>query len=69
MSAVGEKKAELLESLNDLKEDIKTLNQNIAEFETIVDSIQTEDDIIHCMEFDVEEGLKHIELFFDKASG
>ncbi len=50
-------------SIAELKEDISTLNNNISEFEKILDSINSEEDIEKYMYFDIENGLKHIELY------
>ena len=51
------------ENLAELKEDIATLNSNIAEMEKILDTIQSDEDLLKHEDFDIEKGLKIIALF------
>ena len=60
---VEAKKQYLIDNIEQLKEEIEILQKNIAEFEQILDKIQTEDDIEKCKDFDIERGLNIIELF------
>ena len=58
-----EKKAEIRKNIKELKEDIKILNKNISEFESVLDKVNSFDEMKQYEEMDIEKGLKHIELF------
>ena len=58
-----EKKEEIRKNIEELKEDIKILNKNISEFESVLDKVNSFDEIKQCEDVDIEKGLKHIELF------
>ena len=58
-----EKKAEIRKNIKELKEDIKILNKNISEFESVLDKVNSFDEIKQYEDVDIEKGLKHIELF------
>ena len=58
-----EKKAEIRKNIEELKEDIKVLNKNISEFESVLDKVNSFDEMEQYKEMDIEKGLKHIELF------
>ena len=58
-----EKKAEIRKAIEELKEDIKVLNKNISEFESVLDKVNSFDEMKQYEEMDIEKGLKHIELF------
>ena len=58
-----EKKAEIRKAIEELKEDIKVLNKNISEFESVLDKVNSFDEIKQYDEVDIEKGLKHIEIF------
>ena len=58
-----EKKAEIRKNIEELKEDIKILNKNISEFESVLDKVNSIDEMKQYEEMDIEKGLKHIELF------
>ena len=58
-----EKKAEIRKNIEELKEDIKILNKNISEFESVLDKINSFDEMKQYEEMDIEKGLKHIEIF------
>ena len=58
-----EKKAEIRKNIEELKEDIQILNRNISEFESILDKVNSIDEMEQYKEMDIEKGLKHIELF------
>lgn len=58
-----EKKAEIRKAIEELKEDIKVLNGNISEFESVLDKVNSFDEMEQYKEMDIEKGLKHIELF------
>lgn len=58
-----EKKAEIRKNIEELKEDIKILNKNISEFESVLDKVNSFDEMKQYEEMDIEKGLKHIELF------
>ena len=58
-----EKKAEIRKNIEELKEDIKILNKNISEFESVLDKVNSFDEIKQYEDVDIEKGLKHIELF------
>ena len=58
-----EKKAEIRKDIEELKEDIKILNKNISEFESVLDKVNSFDEMKQYEEMDIEKGLKHIELF------
>ena len=56
-------KAETRKNIEELKEDIKILNNNISEFESVLDKVNSFDEIKQYEDVDIEKGLKHIELF------
>ena len=58
-----EKKKEIRKNIEELKEDIKILNKNISEFESVLDKVNSFDEMKQYEEMDIEKGLKHIELF------
>ena len=58
-----EKKAEIRKNIEELKEDIKILNKNISEFESVLDKVNSFDEMEQYKETDIEKGLKHIEIF------
>ena len=58
-----EKKEEIRKNIEELKEDIKILNKNISEFESVLDKVNSIDEMEQYKEMDIEKGLKHIELF------
>lgn len=58
-----EKKKEIRKAIEELKEDIKVLNGNISEFESVLDKVNSFDEMKQYEEMDIEKGLKHIELF------
>lgn len=58
-----EKKAEIRKNIEELKEDIQILNRNISEFESVLDKVNSIDEIEQYEEVDIEKGLKHIEIF------
>ena len=58
-----EKKAETRKNIEELKEDIQILNRNISEFESVLDKVNSFDEMKQYEEMDIEKGLKHIELF------
>ena len=58
-----EKKAEIRKAIEELKEDIRILNRNISEFESVLDKVNSFDEMKQYEEMDIEKGLKHIELF------
>lgn len=58
-----EKKAEIRKNIEELKEDIKILNKNISEFESVLDKVNSIDEMKQYEEMDIEKGLKHIEIF------
>ena len=58
-----EKKEEIRKNIEELKEDIKVLNKNISEFESVLDKVNSIDEMEKYKEMDIEKGLKHIELF------
>ena len=58
-----EKKEEIRKAIEELKEDIKILNNNISEFESVLDKVNSFDEMKQYEEMDIEKGLKHIELF------
>ena len=58
-----EKKAEIRKNIEELKEDIKILNKNISEFESVLDKVNSFDEMEQYKEMDIEKGLKHIEIF------
>ena len=62
---IKERKAKAYEQLAAIKEEIKILNANIAEFENILEKINTEEDLEKYSddEFDIEKGLNIIQLF------
>ena len=58
-----EKKAETRKNIEELKEDIKILNKNISEFESVLDKVNSFDEMEQYKEMDIGKGLKHIEIF------
>lgn len=58
-----EKKAEIRKNIEELKEDILILNRNISEFESVLDKVNSFDEMEQYKEMDIENGLKHIEIF------
>ena len=58
-----EKKAQIRKNIEELKEDIQILNRNISEFESILDKVNSIDEMEQYKEMDIEKGLKHIEIF------
>ena len=62
---IKERKAKAYEQLAALKEEIKILNANIAEFEKLLEKINTEEDLEKYSDddFDIEKGLNIIQLF------
>ena len=58
-----EKKEEIRKIIEELKEDIKVLNKNIYEFESVLDKVNSFDEMEQYKEMDIEKGLKHIEIF------
>ena len=62
---IKEIKAKAHEQLAALKEEIKILNANIAEFEKVLEKINTEEDLEKYSDddFDIEKGLNIIQLF------
>ena len=58
-----EKKEEIRKNIEELKEDIKILNNNISEFESVLDKLNSFDEIKQYEDVDIEKGLKHIEIF------
>ena len=58
-----EKKAEIRKNIEELKEDIEILNKNISEFESVLDKVNSFDEMKQYEEMDIEKGLKHIEIF------
>ena len=58
-----EKKEEIRKNIEELKEDIKILNKNISEFESVLDKVNSFDEMEQYREMDIEKGLKHIEIF------
>ena len=62
---IKERKAKAYEQLAALKEEIKILNANIAEFEKVLEKINTMEDLEKYSDddFDIEKGLYIIQLF------
>ena len=62
---IKERKAKAYEQLAAIKEEIKILNANIAEFEKLLEKINTEEDFEKYSDddFDIEKGLNIIQLF------
>ncbi len=60
--AVEEKKQKWCEEIAQVKREIEILKKNVDEFEQIVNSIKTEEDLEKYKDFDVEKGLEMIEL-------
>ena len=58
-----EKKEEIRKNIEELKEYIKILNKNISEFESVLDKVNSFDEMKQYEEMDIEKGLKHIEIF------
>ena len=52
------------DELQRLKDDIRVLNSNIDEAEKLIDLVKTKEDLDNLTDFDIEKGLKIIELFF-----
>ena len=55
-----EKKAEIRKNIEELKEDIKVLNKNISEFESVLDKVNSFDEMKQYEEMDIGKDLKHI---------
>ena len=55
-----EKKTEIRKTIEELKEDIKILNKNISEFESVLDKINSFDEMKQYEEMDIVKGLKQI---------
>lgn len=60
--AVEEKKQKWREEIAQVRREIEILKKNVDEFEQIVNSIKTEEDIEKNKDFDIEKGLEMIEL-------
>ena len=60
---IEEMKKQSCEYIAQLEEEIEILKGNIAEFNQIIEKIQTEDDLEKYKDFDIEKGLNIIELF------
>ena len=62
---IKERKSKAYEQLAALKEEIKILNANIAEFEKVLEKINTEEDLEKYSDddLDIEKGLNIIQLF------
>ena len=58
-----EKKEEIRKNIEELKEDIKILNKNISEFESVLGKVNSFDEMEQYEGMDIEKGLKHIEIF------
>ena len=58
-----EKKEEIRKNIEELKEYIQILNRNISEFESVLDKVNSIDEMEQYKEMDIEKGLKHIVLF------
>ena len=58
-----EKKKKKKKNIEELKEDIKILNKNISEFESVLDKVNSFDEMEQYEGMDIEKGLKHIEIF------
>ena len=58
-----EKKAEIRKNIKELKEDIKILNKNISEFESVLDKVNSFDEMEQYEGMNIEKCLKHIEIF------
>ena len=58
-----EKLEKLKTAISELKDDISTLNRNIEQFEEIMETINSEEDLQKHSNFDIEHGLNHIRLF------
>ena len=52
------------DELQRIKDDIRVLNSNIDEAEKLIDQVKTKEDLDNLTDFDIEKGLKIIELFF-----
>ena len=57
-----EKKQKWREEIAQVRREIEILKENVDEFEQIVNSIKTEEDLEKYKDFDVEKGLEMIEL-------
>lgn len=57
------KKKEITIALEELKEDIEVLKKNISEMESILETVNSPEDAAAHIDFDIEKGLKHIEIF------
>ena len=53
-------KAETRKNIEELKEDIKILNKNISEFESVLDKVNSFDEIKQYEDVDIEKGLKQV---------
>lgn len=60
--AVEEKKQKWREEIAQVRREIKILKKNVDEFEQIVNSIKTDEELEKYKDFDVEKGLEMIEL-------
>ena len=59
---VEEIKEDMFCYLSQLEEEIKILKNNIEEFKKILENVKTYYDVEKCKYFDIEKGLKMIEL-------
>lgn len=59
---VEEKKQKWYEEIAQVRKEIEILRKNVDEFEQIVNSIKTEEDLEKYKDFDVEKGLEILEL-------
>ena len=59
---VEEKKQKWREEIAQVRREIEILKKNVDEFEQIVNSIKTEEDIEKYKNFDIGKGLEMIEL-------
>lgn len=60
--AVEEKKQKWREEIAQVRRESEILKKNVNEFEQIVNSIKTEEDLEKYKDFDIEKGLEMIEL-------
>ena len=58
-----EKKAEISTNIEALTVAIKILYKNISEFESVLDKVNSFDEMEQYEGMDIEKGLKHIEIF------
>ena len=63
-ATVGDLLRHAKDELQRLKDDIRVLNSNIDEAEKLIDLVKTKEDFDNLTDFDIEKGLKIIELFF-----